>query len=109
MKKKLKRNICNLDDYASLDEVKDLSTRCKAHIGDVLEYACQFWTKHLLGIQGHDNNVEEVHKGIDEFFATHLLFWIEVLCLTRNLGIGVHALNDVQQWYISVSYEQTIC
>ena len=51
---------------------------------------------------------EEVQKAIDKFFTTNLLFWIEVLSLTRNLGVGIHALNDVQKWYISVSYEQFI-
>jgi hypothetical protein len=43
---------------------------------------------------------EEVQKAIDNFFTTHLLDWIEVLALTGNLGIGVYAMNDVEQWYI---------
>jgi len=38
MKKRLKKNICNLDDYAILNEGKDLSTCKKDHIGDALEY-----------------------------------------------------------------------
>jgi hypothetical protein len=50
MRERLKRNICNLDDYIVLSEVQDLSTHQKDHIGDALEYACQFWTKHLLGV-----------------------------------------------------------
>ena len=50
---------------------------------------------------GHD--VEEVHKAIDEFFTTYLLFWIEVLVIVGNLDAGVYAINDIQQWYISVS------
>ena len=40
MKQKLKKNICNLDDYAILSEVEDLSARQQGHIGDTLEYAC---------------------------------------------------------------------
>jgi hypothetical protein len=108
MKEKLKRNICNLDDYTSLDKVEDLPARCKAQIGDALEYACQFWVKHLVGIPTSGHNVKEVHKAIDKFFTTYLLFWIEVLVLTRKLDVGVHALNDIQQWYISVSCKQFI-
>ena len=50
-------------------------------------------------------NAEESRKAIDEFFATHLLFWIEVLAVMGNLGVGVHAINDIRQWYISVSYQ----
>jgi len=40
MKQKLKKNISNLDDYAILSEVEDLSARQQGHIGDTLEYAC---------------------------------------------------------------------
>jgi hypothetical protein len=108
MKKRLKRNICNLDDYAILSNVKDLSTRQKDHIGDGLEYACCFWTKHLLGIPSTSPYAEEVQEAIDQFFTTHLLHWIEVLALTRKLGGGVYAMNDVEQWYTSVSTFDTV-
>jgi len=104
MSQRLKRNICRLGDYTILSEVKDLPDRQKDHIGDGLEYACSFWTKHLLGIPGSSPGVEGVQEAIDKFFSTCLLFWIEALILVGKLDIGVHALNDVQQWYKSVSY-----
>ena len=103
MQERLSRNICGLDDYAVLSKVKDLSTRQKDHIGGALEYACHFWTKHLLGIPSTSFYAEEVQRAIDQFFITNLLHWIEVLALTRNLGTAVYALNDVEQWYTSVS------
>jgi hypothetical protein len=103
MREKLKRNICNLDDYAILSEVKDLSTRKKDHIGDALEYACQFWTKHLLGVPSDSPCVQEVQGAIDQFFTTHFLYWIEVLVLVGNLDVGVYAINDIEQWYTGVS------
>ena len=99
MRERLKKNICELDDYAILREVKDLSARRKDSIGDALGYACCFWTKHLLGITSGSFHVEEVQKAIDNFFTTYLPFWIEVLSLMENLNIGVYALNDIQQWY----------
>jgi len=108
MEKKLKRNICNLDDHIIPSEVDDLFTQQKAHIGDVLKYACCFWTKHLLEIPSSSSCVKEVQKEIEKFFTTHLLYWIEVLTLTRNLGIGVHAMNDVEQWYALVSAVQAV-
>jgi hypothetical protein len=108
MKERLKRNICNLDDYAILSNVKDLSTRQKDYIGGTLEYACQFWTEHLLGIPGTSPYAEEVQRAIDQFFTTNLLHWIEVLALTRNLGGGVYAMNNVEQWYASVSTFGTV-
>jgi hypothetical protein len=103
MGERLKRNICNLDDDAVLSEVEDLSACQKDCIGGTLEYACCFWTKHLLEIPSSGSHVGEVQKAIDKFFTTHLLYWIEVLALTGNLGVGVYAINDIQKWYTLVS------
>ena len=108
MKERLKKNICNLDDYAVLSEVKDLPTRKKGYIGDALEYACRFWTKHLLMVPVTSSHIEEVRKTIDELFTTHLLYWIEVLALTGHLGLGVQAIDDVERWYTLVSPIQII-
>ena len=109
MKERLKKNICNLDDYAVLTEVKDLSGQRKVHIGDALGYACCYWTKHLLEVPGSSSCVGEVQKAIDQFFTTYLLYWIEVLALMENLGIGVYAINEIEQWCISVSGFETVC
>ena len=103
MKERLRRNICNLDDHAVLSRDKDLPTDQKSHIGDALRYACCFWTRHLIKTPSSGHNVEEVQKAIDEFFTTYLLFWIEVLVIMGNLDASVYAINDIQQWYISVS------
>ena len=109
MKERLKRNICNLSDYTPLDKVEDLPTRRKAQIGDALEYACQFWTKHLVEIPNNSHNIKSVCKAVEEFFVTHLLFWIEVLIIMGRLDIGVYAINNIRQWYISVSCKVVIC
>jgi len=52
---------------------------------------------------GTGSHVEEVQKAVDQFFTTCLPYWIEVFALTGNLGVGVYAINDVEQWYTSVS------
>ena len=109
MEKRLKKNICNLGDFAVLSEAKVPSTHKKAHIGDGLEYACKFWTKHLLEIPSSSPHAEEVEKSIEKFFAMHLLHWIEVLAITGNFGVGVYAMNDIKQWYNMVSSVQFIC
>jgi len=109
MEKRLKKNICNLDDYAVLSEVQDLKTHKKDYIGGALEYACQFWTRHLLEIPGSSPHAEEVQKAVDKFFTVHFLHWVEVLILIENLGVGVHAMNDIEQWYNLVSGVQVIC
>jgi len=108
MRERLKRNICNLDEYAVLNEVEDHSTHKKDHIGDALEYACHFWTKHLVEIPSSSSFVGEVQRAIDQFFTTHFLHWIEVLVLTNNLDAGVYAMNDIEKWYTFVSAVKTI-
>jgi hypothetical protein len=104
MEERLKRNICNLDDYADLNSVNDLSVHRKENIGEALEYACQFWTKHLMESPSSGSDAEKVHEAIDKFFTIHLLSWIEVLILMGDLGVGVHSINDIQQWYTLVSH-----
>ena len=103
MKDMLRRNICGLDDHAALSETEDFPAHWRAHIGDTLGYACCFWTNHLVRIPGSNQETEEVQKAINEFFTTHLLLWIEVLSLMGKLDVGVHALNNIQQWYMLVS------
>ena len=104
MKANLKRNICQLDDYASLSEVQDLYSRKNVHIGGALEYACRFWASHLAKSANSGAEVEEVSEVIDEFFENYFLFWIEVLSLIGKLDSGVHALNNISKWYTAVSY-----
>jgi hypothetical protein len=102
MKEKLKRNICQLDDFVNLDEVDDLPGLRATYIGNALEYACSFWATHLAKSgSGADN--EEVYSAVDEFFTTNFLNWIEVLSLIGNLAAGVQSLSHIDQWYIMVS------
>jgi hypothetical protein len=109
MKERLKRNICNLNDYTTLDEVKDLPALRIVCTGEALEYVCCFWTKHLLKTPSSGESVRKVYEAVDEFFTTHLLYWIEVLILMGSLNVGVYALNDISQWYTLVSCMWSIC
>ena len=104
MQEKLRKNICDLDNYAILSEVGDLSTCQRVHIGDALGYACHFWAAHLTRTASSDLGVEEVQQAIDNFFTTCFLFWIEVLSLLGILEVGIYALSDIEKWYTLVSY-----
>ena len=104
MKERLKKNICDLDDYAVLNEVDDLPVRRETNIRSSLEYACRFWTRHLASIPNSGPHVERVQEAIEQFFTKHLLHWIEVLSAVGHLGTTVYAINDIRQWCISVCY-----
>ena len=109
MKKRLKRNICDFNDHTVLSEVKDLTTHQKTHVWSALEYACHFWTKHLIKTPNSGCSTKKVQEAINEFFTTYLLFWIEALVVMGSLDVGIYAINDIQQWYTSVSYKVVIC
>ena len=96
--------MCELDDCTTLSEVEDLSGLMNTYVDDSLKYACQFWANHLTKVSTSSDGVEEVQKAINNFFATGFLFWVEALILIGNLGIGVYALNDIEQWYMLVSF-----
>ena len=105
MKDRLKSNMCHLDGCPILSKVRDVSARRTQYIGDALEYACQFWAKHLVEVPSSGGGVEGVCEAIDQFFSTCLLFWIEVLAVMGSLDSSVHAINNIQQWYLSVCSE----
>ena len=105
MKVRLERNICDLDEHASLEKVEGLPARRKALIGDALEYACRFWARHLLRTPSSGCDAEEARRAIDEFFTTRLLCWIEVLVVMGSLDVGLYAMSCIREWYISVSCE----
>jgi hypothetical protein len=100
---RLRRNICNIEDYAVLSEVEDLPGYKKKYMEGALGYACQFWTKHLLEIPKSGPSIEEVQRAIDAFFKTSLLYWMEALAIIGNLGIGAYSMSNIEQWYTSVS------
>jgi hypothetical protein len=109
MGERLKRNICNLDDYAILSEVKDLSV----HKKPTLE---MLWNMHAgsgpstsWGPPAKPLILRKCRMAIDKFFTVHLLHWIEVLAITGNLGSGVYSMNDIEKWYSLVSVMQFVC
>ena len=107
MKRRLRKNICDLEDYAVLEKVEDLSDRRETCIGSSLEYACRFWARHLAGVPGSGPGAKLVKEAIEEFFDKHLLCWFEVLSLVGHLKAVVYAINYIRQWYISVSFSRT--
>ena len=108
MEQRLRRNICDLDG-SPLNKADDHSDCGKERIGDALEYACRFWTKHLVKSPTSGSNSEKVQEEIERFFTKHLLHWIEVLTIMEDLDASVYSLNDIKQWYALVSFRHFIC
>ena len=107
MEQRLKKDICGLGDIPP-HEADNLSDCREEHIGDALEYACQFWTKHLLKSPSSGSNAGKIQEKIDKFFTKHLLHWIEVLAIMKNLDASVYSLKNIKQWYTLVSFRHFI-
>ncbi len=94
----LKFNICNLEtSYLANNDVKDLNTRVDQHIPPVLSYACRFWDDHLK----HTDFKMDLFEKVEKLFKEKLLFWLEALSLTRNIGLASLTFATLNMWLVS--------
>jgi hypothetical protein len=99
MKAGLKFNICDLETSHLLNEsVHDIPQRIATKISGPLLYSCQFWADHLvdttISLGDHDTFLEQVR----DFFHVHLLFWLEVMSLTKKVPLANIALLSAARW-----------
>ncbi len=96
--KDLKFNICNLESsYVANKDVDDLNSRVDKHIPPALMYACHFWDDHLE----HIDFETDLFVQLGTFFEKKLLFWLEVLSLTNNVGLASAACSALNAWLAS--------
>ena len=94
----LKFNICKLEtSYLANDDVKDLDTRVDEHIPPPLLYACRFWIDHLK----HTGLKADLFTKVETLFKEKLLFWLEALSLTRDIGLAPSAFATLNKWLTS--------
>ena len=91
----LKFNICQLEtSYLANKDVTDLKVRVDTYIPPALLYACRRWDDHLEHI-GFETGL---FGKLQTFFETKLLFWLEVLSLTNNMGFASAACAALNPW-----------
>ncbi|KAF4613913.1 hypothetical protein D9613_008176 [Agrocybe pediades] len=104
MCKELHFNMCNLESSYDFDEdVPDLKQRIKAGISAALLYACKYWSTHLV----HCDLTSSIHYRLVEFLKFRLLFWMEVLNLTKSISIGSKLLSGAITWFIQQAPDHT--
>jgi hypothetical protein len=57
-----------------------------------LQYACRYWTSHLIQSKQHIIDRATTHQ----FLQKHLLHWLEAMSLMRESNRCVHLLNSLQ-------------
>jgi len=96
--KDLKFNICNLESsYLANKDVEGLDSRVDKHIPPALLYACRFWYDHLEHIAFEI----DLFGKLRTFFEKKLLFWLEALSLTSNVGLASAACSALNVWLAS--------
>lgn len=95
MSDNLHEDICGLQNPGTLSVVPfDL---VQQHISPHLQYACRYWIDHLLAVwESPEAQVALIDSGIIHMFLQkHVLNWIEVLGLTKEVGSASLLVNRV--------------
>ena len=96
MKQGLRFNICSLESsYLPNSAVHDLDKRVKDSIPAELSYSCRFWGTHVRAATLEPLLAKEVEAFLSE---ERLLFWMEVLSLTRSVGSAARSFISIQDW-----------
>ena len=82
MARGLRFNICGLSSsFVCNADVEDLEDSIAANISPHLHLACCTWTYHTSQLQAFEPTLVQM---ISDFFHFHLLFWLEVMSLTKR-------------------------
>jgi len=92
----LRFNICALStSYVRNSDVKDLAKKVEENIPMHLLYSCRFWATHL---QGADADAE-LGQHVKAFVSGKwILFWMEVLGVSKLIGEAYMALVSAEKW-----------
>ncbi|KAF7363065.1 WD40 repeat-like protein [Mycena venus] len=92
LKTELCFNICRLEDsHINNTAVHDLTDRIATYIPAHLSYSSCFWADHILGAEWD----EAILADIENLMYNKFPFWLEILSILGDLGIGINALKHV--------------
>ncbi|KAJ0421215.1 hypothetical protein BJY00DRAFT_323427 [Aspergillus carlsbadensis] len=90
----LKRNICQLPDYA-IERADIGPSALETHLSPELRYACRFWVPHLVRSDAPSKRM----KGVLSFLNIHFLHWVEALSLLGCVADGVEMLGALESYF----------
>src|SRR5882724_4179903 len=94
----LKFNISGLETSHCLNsQVPDLEKRIKDTIPTHLSYSCGFWAEHLQETSESDVK-DDILFHLRSFLHDRVLYWFEVLSLTKEFDIASVFLRFAAQW-----------
>ena len=109
MQARLRFNICGLEtSYLCNSQVVGLEKKVKENVPLHLLYSCRFWATHLKEVD-FDLEVLGLLRGLVS--DVQMLFWLEVLGLSRFIGEAYWALASAESWLqvVSVIFSNVCC
>jgi hypothetical protein len=98
----LKRNICDLPSYGTLQ--KDINSQdVIQRLSAELQYSCSYWVHHL-----HQSKDCIPHTKVFSFLKRHFLHWLEALSLMGVISEAV-GMIDMLQAAVGVSSVHSTC
>ncbi|CUA70041.1 Kinesin-like protein KIF21A [Rhizoctonia solani] len=87
-------NICGLESaYTPDDMVPNIEERVANVIPLELSYACRYWADHTEA----GNCATTVAMQLKDFLSTHLLLWMEVLNLKKQMRAGMECIRQMAE------------
>ncbi|KAG8694985.1 hypothetical protein FRC08_008138, partial [Ceratobasidium sp. 394] len=95
----LRFNICGLETSCVMNrDVPDLLSRIERNISLELSYSCLYWISHLVE-PAFTSVSPKIFKLLDELLlGEHLLYWIEVASLTKELYAITEGMDQIMNW-----------
>ncbi|KDQ18542.1 hypothetical protein BOTBODRAFT_74046, partial [Botryobasidium botryosum FD-172 SS1] len=60
-----------------------------------IAYACLFWIPHVCAVGGE---LESLGDSISQLLHTHLLHWLEAMCISKESRKALHMLDQLESW-----------
>jgi hypothetical protein len=100
MQKSLHFNMCDLESSYIFDsDVPGLSDRIRKKLTPTLQYASQYWARHLLGAAPAEDDTDDLFRCLNNFMCHKLLFWIEAMNLIGAKFECSPLLKDAEDWF----------
>ena len=96
--KKLKRNPCDLPDFAMNRDTPDIPDLLEGKIGGATRYACAYWAMHVRSSPIDNDHAARLVTSATEFLGWNALPWIEVMSLEKRLEGVIHNVDNLLDW-----------
>ena len=96
--KELKRNHCNLPDFAMNLDVLNIPDLLEDKVGGASRYACAYWAMHIRSSPTDNDHATRLITSATEFLKENAPPWIEVMSLEKRLEGVIHNINNLLDW-----------